>query len=75
MCPGECWSLEFMEDRLATGHRLRLLTIVDDYSKECIAIVADRSNSGQRLVHELEQLRMVCPLPRIVKIRLNRLFC
>lgn len=64
--PDNRWSLDFMEDRLVTGHRLRLLTIVDDYSKECIAIIADRSISGQRLVHELERLRLFRPLPRAI---------
>lgn len=64
--PNDCWSLDFMEDRLATGHRLRLLTIVDDYSKECIAIVSDRSISGHRLVHELERLRLFRSLPRTI---------
>jgi putative transposase len=64
--PNERWSIDFMEDRLATRHRLRILTIVDDYSHECIAIVADRSIPGQRVVNELERLRLFRSLPEVI---------
>ena len=37
----EVWSMDFVMDALATGHRLKVLTIVDDCTKEAIDLVAD----------------------------------
>ncbi len=50
------WSLDFVSDALWNGRRIRLLTIVDDFSRECIKITVDTSLSGARVVRELNQL-------------------
>lgn len=50
------WSLDFVSDQLADGHRIRLLTVVDEYSRECLAVEVDRSLSGQRVTRVLERL-------------------
>ena len=47
--PNERWSLDFVSDTLSTGRRFRALTIVDDFSRECIAIEADFSLTGARV--------------------------
>ena len=54
--PNSRWSLDFMHDQLATGRRFRVLNIIDDVTKECLAAVADTSLSGKRVVQELEAL-------------------
>ena len=43
-------------DQLANGRRFRVLNIIDDVTKECLAAVADTSLSGKRVVRELETL-------------------
>jgi putative transposase len=52
--PNSRWSLDFVHDQLAWGRRFRVLTIVDDVTKECLAAVPDTSLSGKRVVRELQ---------------------
>ena len=54
--PGERWSLDFMSDSFCDGRRFRILCVVDDFSRECLALVADTSLSGLRLARELDLL-------------------
>ncbi|ODT81196.1 MAG: hypothetical protein ABS76_12145 [Pelagibacterium sp. SCN 64-44] len=42
--PDERWSLDFVSDQLADGHRFRILAIVDDCTRECLALVADNGS-------------------------------
>jgi len=50
------WSLDFVHDVLANGRRIRMLTVVDDFSRESIKIAVDTSLNGQRVCKELEQV-------------------
>ena len=50
------WSMDFMSDSLATGRRFRTLNVVDDYSRECLAIEVDTSISGQRVTRVLDRI-------------------
>lgn len=50
----ERWSLDFVHDRLANGRSLRLLTVHDDYTRECLWIEADTSLSGPRVTRVLD---------------------
>ena len=50
------WSLDFVSDAFTDGRRFRILTVVDDYSRECLALVADTSLSGKRVTRVLDQL-------------------
>lgn len=52
----ERWSLDFVHDRLANGRALRLLTIHDDYTRECLWIEADISLSGPRVTRVLDYI-------------------
>ena len=52
--PNQRWSLDFVHDAMADGRRLRILTVVDDYSRECLALVVDTSLSGGRVARELD---------------------
>lgn len=45
----ERWSLDFVHDQLADGRRIRILSIVDDYSRKCVGQLVDTSISGLRL--------------------------
>lgn len=52
--PNQRWSLDFVSDQFGSGRRFRILTVVDDFTKECLALVADTSLSGVRVVRELD---------------------
>lgn len=61
--PNQRWSLDFVSDALTDGRRFRVLTVVDDYRRECLALVADTSPSGLRVVREFDPvvLQRGCP--------------
>jgi putative transposase len=50
------WSLDFVSDALGDGRRFRILCVVDNFSRECLATVVDTSLGGVRVVRELERL-------------------
>lgn len=50
------WSLDFVSDAFTDGRRFRVLAVVDDFSRECLALVADTSLSGLRVARELDML-------------------
>ena len=54
----ECWSMDFVSDNLFNGRRIRALTVVDNFSRACLAIYVDRSIKGSDVVNELERLRL-----------------
>ena len=53
---GQRYSMDFMSDSLATGRNFRTLNIVDDYTRECLAIEVDVSLPGERVVRVLDRL-------------------
>ena len=52
----ERWSLDFVHDQFACGRRFRILNIVDDVTRECLAAIPDTSISGRRVARELTVL-------------------
>ncbi|MCC0065787.1 MAG: IS3 family transposase [Rhodovulum sp.] len=50
------WSTDFVHDQLACGRRFRVLTVIDDVTKECLAAVPDTSLTGKRVVREMGAL-------------------
>ena len=60
------WSLDFVADALSDGRRFRILCVVDDFSRECLATVVDTSLGGVRVVRELDRLTAERALPRMV---------
>ena len=60
------WSLDFVSDALSDGRRFRILCIVDDFSRECLATVVDTSLGGVRVVRELETLGFERSTPRVI---------
>ena len=53
--PNQRWSLDFVSDAFTDCRRFRILTVVDDFTKECVALVPDTSISGLRVTRELDQ--------------------
>ncbi|WP_288408096.1 DDE-type integrase/transposase/recombinase, partial [uncultured Herbaspirillum sp.] len=64
--PNQSWSMDFVSDGLADGRRLRCLNIVDDFTKECLAIEVDTSLPGTRVVSVLSRLSELRGLPQSI---------
>ncbi len=54
--PNQRWSLDFVSDAFTDGRRFRILAVVDDFSRECLALVPDTSLSGMRVARELDAI-------------------
>ena len=54
--PNQRWSLDFVSDALDRGRRFRIFAIVDDFTREALALVVDTSIRGRRLARELDAL-------------------
>ena len=67
MAANQVWSVDFMSDTLSSGRRFRTLNIVDDYTRECLAIEVDTSLGGMRVVRVLEELKHSRGLPRQIR--------
>ena len=54
--PNQRWSLDFVSDALSWGRKFRVLAVVDDFTREALALVVDTSIGGRRVVRELDAL-------------------
>ena len=63
----QVWSVDFMTDALSSGRRFRTLNIVDDYTREAVAIAVDTSLSGLRVARLLEELKKQRGLPAQIR--------
>lgn len=66
IAPNDRWSLDFVSDQLTDGRRFRILTVVDECTRECLALVADTSLSGSRVARELDRLIIERGKPKMV---------
>ena len=60
------WSLDFVMDTLVSGRRFRILAMVDDFTRECLGLVADTSLTGERVVRELDRIVELRGRPRMI---------
>jgi putative transposase len=60
------WSLDFVSDALSDGRKFRVLCVIDDFSRECLATVVDNSLSGQRVARELDAIAMTRGYPCMI---------
>ena len=63
----EVWSMDFVMDALATGRRLKVLTIVDDCTKEAVDLVADFGISGHYVTRILDQAARFRGYPKAIR--------
>ncbi len=64
--PNYRWSIDFVMDSLATGRRFRTFNIVDDFTRESVAIEVDTSISGMRVTGVLDRLAATRGLPEMI---------
>jgi putative transposase len=60
----DIWSMDFVTDQLVDGRRFRALTVIDLFTRECLAIDAGHGLSGRDVVATLERLRFERGLPQ-----------
>jgi transposase InsO family protein len=60
------WSLDFVADTLVSGRRFRILTLVDDFTRECLTLVVDTSLTGLRVARELDRIAELRGYPGMV---------
>jgi putative transposase len=60
------WSLDFVMDTLTSGRRFRILTMVDDFTRECLTLVADTSLTAPRVVRELDRIIEIRGCPHMI---------
>jgi putative transposase len=65
--PDEVWSMDFVFDELASGRRVKTLTVVDDCSKEAVQIAADTSMPALYVTRLLDQLGAERGLPKVIR--------
>lgn len=64
--PNQRWSLDFVSDSLSCGRRFRILNVIDDFSRECLAAIVDTSLSGERVARELDRIAEMRGYPCMV---------
>ena len=66
--PNDGWSMDFMSDELYNGRRIRLLTLVDNFTRESLAIEVDSHVGGHRVVEILQRLSDERSLPKTIRL-------
>jgi putative transposase len=62
------WSMDFVSDSLYNGRRFRVLTVVDDLSRECPVLEVDHSLTGQRVTRVLDRIALTRGLPEVITV-------
>ena len=72
----ELWSMDFVMDRLEDGRTFRVLTVIDIYTRECVALMASRTMSGGKVAATLEEAgRVRGSLPKAIRVDNGTEFC
>jgi putative transposase len=71
IAPNALWALDFQFDTTADGRTLKLLNVIDEYTRECPAIVVDRSIDADRVVATLDRLALIRGAPAYVRFDIH----
>jgi len=66
--PNHIWSMDFMRDSLSDGRAIKVLSIVDEYTRKCFRIEIDTSINGVRVTRALTEISQIGALPEIIII-------
>lgn len=66
--PNQQWAMDFMSDALFNGRKIRLLTLIDEFSRECLAVEVDTSINGVRVTNVLNRVAVQHGLPDMIKV-------
>ena len=65
--PGEVWSVDFIFDGLSNGTKLKILTVGDDFTRECLALAVGASFVANRVINVLDRLVSEHGAPKYLK--------
>ncbi len=65
--PNEEWALDFISDKLASGRSVRVLNVVDAFTRECVALQVDTSFASRRVTRVLEEAMSQRGWPRRIR--------
>lgn len=65
---GQYWAMDFVHDQLAGGRKFRVLTVIDKWHRECVALQADFALTGYSVVDALEAVALERELPRAITV-------
>ena len=60
--------MHFVAQRLPDGRWIRVLTVVDQYTRECVTLLADNTLSGERVARELDTAVSLCGAPQSITV-------
>lgn len=66
-CVGEIWSYDFVMDQTADGRRLKMLPVVDEYTRECLTIAVERSVHAREVIATLDKLFTQRGAPKFIR--------
>jgi putative transposase len=73
--PNQRWSMDFVTERLDNGRYFRILTMIDQYTRECLELWPDFSLTGQKVVLCLQRLALSRGLPLAITVDNGAEFC
>ncbi|SFU20582.1 putative transposase [Kosakonia arachidis] len=65
--PNHVWGMDFVPDALFDGRRLRLLTIIDLFTRECLGICVGQNLRSTEVAEMLNSIALIRPLPQLLK--------
>ncbi len=65
---GQYWAMDFVHDQLATGRKFRVLTVIDKWHRQCVALHADFSLTGQSVVDAMNEIALGRELPYAITV-------
>jgi putative transposase len=66
--PNQRWSMDFVSDRFVNDRWFRVLTVVDQFTRECLLLYADRALSGEKVAAELERIARERGVPTSITV-------
>jgi len=65
--PNDVWCWDFVYDRTVSGSQLQWLSIVDEYTRECLALKVDRGITSEDVIDTLSELFAMRGVPRHIR--------
>ena len=69
------WALDFAHDAVASGRAIRVLSVVDAYTRECLALEVDTSFASRRVTRVLEAIVAERGVPQAIRCEWGSLSC
>ncbi len=66
--PNQKWSMDFVAQRLPDGRWIRVLTVVDQYTRECVTLLADNTLSGEKVATALDKVVSLRGAPQSITV-------